>query len=641
MSTHRAAEPATATPALKTLADIERFERTPWRERLPASTTYGLLRAACERHPARIALRLLRVAHADAPTRDLSYGALLGGVHQTANALHACGLGLGGTVALLLPNLVESHLAMWGAQAVGVASPINPMLDAAYIARLLSETNAEVVVALGPTESSDIWLKTLQAVEQVGSIHTVLQVNLGAAMGQRGTAPPVGAMPGRPGVRVLDFHQAIAAARADRLDFERAIDPAEPCAYFHTGGTTGYPKVAVHRHVNQAFMASALGWIDNRDDVVLAGLPLFHVNGALVTGLGAFHRGAEVVMLTPGGYRTPGLLDQFWQIARRFKATTFSAVPTVLASLLEKQWPDGGVPSLRHVLCGAAPLPRQVASDFELLTGAHIHEGYGLTEGSCVSTVNPLQGQRRLGTVGLRLPYQEVRLFALGADGKASAVPARMGEPGVIALRGPNVFPGYLREGDNQGCWLMGGWFNTGDLGRWDDQGHLILCGRAKDLIIRGGHNIDPQLIEDALASHPAVAMAAAIGQPDRHAGELPIAYVALRAGAQVGQDELMDHARATIPERAAVPVRIDVLPALPLTSVGKVSKPHLRMLALERVLREAFDAQGLGDVRVQGRLALTGGVVANLQGPESRRSAALELAGRYPVAAQWQENEA
>jgi fatty-acyl-CoA synthase len=346
-------------------------------------------------------------------------------------------------------------------------------------------------------------------------------------------------------------------------------------------------------------------------------------------------------MLTPAGYRAPGLLDQFWAIARRFGATTFSSVPTVLSSLLDKPWPEGGVPTLRHVLCGAAPLPRQVALDFERLTGARIHEGYGLTEGACVSTLNLLHGRRQLGTVGVRLPYQEVRLFALGVDGKPTGLTAQGASPGVIGIRGPNVFQGYLRAGDNDGIWIAGGWFNTGDLGRWDEHGHLVLCGRAKDLIIRGGHNIDPQLIEDALAKHPAVAMAAAIGQPDRHAGELPVAYVALRAGSRIDADDLLEHARAAIPERAAVPVRITILPALPLTTVGKVSKPHLRAMAFERVLREALDAEQLHDVDLHSELAQSGGVAMELIGPAVLRSASLALAGRFPVSVQWREQAA
>lgn len=624
--------------ALRTLDDIERLERTPWRERLPADTTYGLLRNACESYPERVALRLLLAPSAESPVRELRYRELLEAVHRTANALVACGLSGGATVTILLPNLLESHFALWGAQAAAIASPVNPMLDAAYIARICEETRAEVLVALGPAPGSDIWDKAVQIAEQVPGIHTILQVDLGAAFGKPGAATPQGALPARTGVRVRDFHQALAEARSDRLASDGRIDSEAPCAYFHTGGTTGFPKVAVHRHVNEAFMACSLGWIDDREDVVLAGLPLFHVNGAIVTGLGAFHRGAEVVMLTPGGFRTPGLLDQFWAIARRFGATTFSSVPTVLSSLLDKPWPEGGVPTLRHVLCGAAPLPRQVALDFERRTGARIHEGYGLTEGTCASTVNLLHGRRQLGTVGVRLPYQEVRLFALGADGKPTSEPVEGSSPGVIGIRGPNVFSGYLRASDNDGIWIDGGWFNTGDLGRWDERSHLVLCGRAKDLIIRGGHNIDPQLIEDALARHPAVATAAAIGQPDRHAGELPVVYVALRAGMRTDADDLLEHARTAIPERAAVPVRITILPALPLTAVGKVSKPHLRAMALERVLREALDAERLLDVELRSELAPGGGIAVELTGPPSLRSASLALAGRFPVSARWQE---
>jgi fatty-acyl-CoA synthase len=282
-----------------------------------------------------------------------------------------------------------------------------------------------------------------------------------------------------------------------------------------------------------------------------------------------------------------------------------------------------------------------VAVDFERLTGARVHEGYGLTESTCVSTVNPPLGQRKLGTVGLRIPYQEIALFALGPDGKPLAEPAAADRPGVIGLRGPNIFPGYLRDSDNQSAWIAPGWFNTGDLGRWGDEGRLVLCGRAKDLIIRGGHNIDPQLIEDALVSHPAVAMAAAIGQPDRHAGELPVAYVMLRPGSEASPLALLEHARARIPERAAVPVRIEVVPAFPLTTVGKISKPHLRMMAIDRVLREAFDAEGLQDVEARARPGTGGGIAVELHGPEPRKPAALALVGRYPVSAQWQERAA
>ncbi len=635
------ADTSAAPMALRTRDDIEQFERLSWRERLPATTTYEVLKSACETYAERVALRLLVAANADAPTRDLTYNALLAGVHQTANALHHCGVSSAAAVTVLLPNLIESHWALWGAQAVAIASPVNPMLDAAYIAGICEETRAEILIALGPAPGSDIWEKAVQVAERVTSVHTILQVNASAALGQPVTGGPLGCMPKRDNVQVLDFHTTLSAASAERLTFSRSIHESDACAYFHTGGTTGYPKVAVHRHLNEAFMACAMRWIDHRHDVMLSGLPLFHVNGALVTGLGAFHRGAELVLLTPSGFRTPGLLDNFWKIARRFGATTFSAVPTVLASLLDKPWPDGGVPTLRQVLCGAAPLPYQVAVDFERLTDAQIHEGYGLTEGTCVSTVNPPEGQRRLATVGLPLPYQEIQLFMLGADGKPNGQTVPDGNCGVIGLRRPNLFQGYLRESDNRNIWIEGGWFNTGDLGRWNDDGYLILCGRSKDLIIRGGHNIDPQLIEDALAAHPDVAMAAAIGEPDRHAGELPVAYVTLRGGSSVSVDALMSYARTAIPERAAVPVHIEILPSLPLTTVGKVSKPHLRLKAVDRVLHEALVADGLGAVQATSYLTLDGGIGVYLSGPGELRSTALALAGHYPVSTQWQEQVA
>jgi len=164
-------------------------------------------------------------------------------------------------------------------------------------------------------------------------------------------------------------------------------------------------------------------------------------------------------------------------------------------------------------------------------------------------------------------------------------------ETGTLIVNGPNVFAGYVQEEQNTGLWVADGWLNTGDLGRQDRDGYFWLSGRSKDLIIRGGHNIDPAVIEEALYTHPTVALAAAVGKPDAYAGELPVAYVALKAGATVTEQDLLDYAQQTVKERAAIPKSIVILDQIPVTAVGKIFKPPLRSDAVRRVYTEAISA--------------------------------------------------
>lgn len=610
---------------LSTLDDVLRQERTPWQTLIPARTTYGLLRQACERFGARTALRLLADGSADAPTRDQSYAELLDSVHRTANALHALGVAARTPVAILLPNVLETHWALWGAQACGIAAPLNPMLDAAYLGRVCDETGAAVLIAPAESLQPEVWRKAAHVANAHAGFHTLMVVGAKDAA----DIARMRAQLDRSGLALVDFQAALDAAPGERLTFARDIAPQDPCAYFLTGGTTASPKVAVHTHGNEAFMAWALEFLLGERQVFLSGLPLFHVNGALVTGLGAFHSGSEVVLLTAGGFRTPGLLDNFWSLANRFGATLFSAVPTIYAALAHKPLPPGGLRSLRRGICGAAPLPPQVRVDFEQAIGVRMHEGYGMTEGSCVSSFNPLQAPPRAGSVGIRLPYQDLRVFRAQAAG-AQPVEAAVGEVGVVGIRGPNVFPGYLRQSDNARLWLAEGWLNTGDLGRLDAEGNLSLCGRAKDLIIRGGHNIDPLLIEDALSAHPGVAMAAAIGQPDLHAGEVPVAYVCPKPGVQLAVHELAQFAARNIQERAAVPARIEVLPALPLTAVGKISKPHLRLLAHQHAARAALAEAGLAVPHLDGVIDVERGPVVRVDAEAEAIPQLRALLGRF-----------
>ncbi|MBA5639136.1 acyl-CoA synthetase [Duganella sp. LX20W] len=617
------------------LDDILAFEQTPWQQQLPAHNTYDLLCQACERQPGKTALRFVLTGDVDAAEFTVDYRTLKRRVTQAANAFHRAGIDKGKAVTLLLPNLPQTHFALLGAQAAGIASPVNPMLEVDYLAAIVNETGAEALVAFAPVPDSDLWDKAMEVVDRCPAICTVFVVSaapyVGTAKGLMLKAMYATARrPARRDVAVIGFDAALERERHDMLASGRHIGASDICSYFHTGGTTGLPKVAMHTHLNETFVACMLNVLEPRPSVVLCGLPLFHVNGAMVTGLAAFCGGWEVVMLTPAGYRGKNVMSNFWRLVERFRASSFSGVPTIFAALANLPLAGADIRSLRYAFCGAAPLPGEVARRFEAVAGIQLCEGYGLTEGACVSSVNPVQGGRRLGTVGLRLPHQQLAAWRIDSAGNATGA-CGIGEIGVIGVCGPNIFPGYLREQDNRGIWLKPGWLNTGDLGYVDQDGYLHLTGRAKELIIRGGHNIDPAMIEDALLRHPAVAMVAAVGQPDAHAGELPVAYVTLKTGAAATAEELVAAAAALVPERAAVPVRVAILPQMALTAVGKVAKAELRMRAAEHVFERILGDSGIA-ARVCVRADVKRGTVALVSCAASQQGRVLELLGRYSM---------
>jgi fatty-acyl-CoA synthase len=242
--------------------------------------------------------------------------------------------------------------------------------------------------------------------------------------------------------------------------------------------------------------------------------------------------------------------------------------------------------SLKVFVSGGSTVPVELIRRIETEIGVPVVEGYGMTEVHCYSTMNPMHGERRPGSVGLRLPYTEVRIADVAGDGTIRG-DCPLGTIGHVLMRGPQVTPGYLDPRHDKGAMLADGWLDSGDLGRLDADGYVWLTGRSKDLIIRGGHNIDPIVIEEALVRHPAVETAAAVGLPDTYAGELPMAFVQLKPNATATAEELREFCRQEIPERAAVPVQVVPIPTMPLTGVGKIFKPALRLDAAQR----AFDA--------------------------------------------------
>jgi len=386
-------------------------------------------------------------------------------------------------------------------------------------------------------------------------------------------------------------------------------------AFVHTGGTTGAPKIAAHTHANQLACAQGIAQCSGLapGEGVLAGLPLFHVNALIVTGIAPMFSGTRVVWPGPSGYRDPALYARFWTIIEHYQITAMSAVPTVYATLAQVPV-DADISTLRLPIAGAAPLPTSVREDFARHTGRRLLEGYGLTEATCASTwTRP--GEERPGSVGRALPGQQVKAVWIGDDGSWTDCPP--GQAGVLAIGGPAVFAGYVTDPSLGGPRVSregvvrDGWLDTGDLGRVDAGGFVYLTGRGKDLIIRGGHNIDPRVIEEALLRHPAVAAAAAVGRPDRHSGEVPVAYVVPARPGRFDEAELLAWADTAIGEPAARPKHIYSISAIPVTAVGKQFKPALAADAAVRAVTEALATAGLTDARAaaaheDGRLVLT-----------------------------------
>ena len=327
--------------------------------------------------------------------------------------------------------------------------------------------------------------------------------------------------------------------------------------------------------------------------MVLCPLPLFHVLACYPVLMSMIASGGHVVFPTPAGYRGEGVFDNLWKLIERWKVTYLITVPTALAVLMQRPI-NADITTLRGTFSGSAALPMELFKRFEEATKVQIIEGYGLTEATCLVSCNPPQGAKKIGSVGIPFPHTETRI--LTTDGAGGWRDCAVDEVGEICVTNPGVNAGktYTEADKNRNLYIADKYLRTGDLGRLDGDGYLFITGRAKDLIIRGGHNIDPAVIEEALMGHPAVAFVGAIGQPDAHAGELPAAYVEVIKGKVVTVAELEAFARERIHERAAIPKHIEIIEALPKTAVGKVFKPDLRRSAITRVYDAALAEAGL-----------------------------------------------
>jgi len=457
---------------------------------------------------------------------QLTYAEFDARVAAAAEQFAELGVARGSVVAIMLPNRIELLTSIVAAWRLGAAAtPINPVFTATEAEYQIGDANADLVIVADAAVASG----------------------------------------GRPKLVVDDLR-----AHAMGAVPEPATAESDLALLIYTSGSTGKPKGVMLAHSNVSAMASMMDEALklSADDHCLLVLPLFHVNAICVSFLATMLSGGRLSILS----RFHPV--EFMRALEELRPTYFSAVPTIYMHLLALPGEfQADTSSIRFAICGAAPASEELLRGFEQRFGFPLLEGYGLTECTCAATANPLDGERKVGTVGIPLPGQTVAIMA--PDG--SLVPA--GERGEVVLKGDNVMLGYLNRPDATAETLGDGWLHTGDVGILDEDGYLRLVDRIKDMIIRGGENIYPKEIETVLQHDSAVIEAAVVGQPHPVYGEVPVAFVALHPERTTTPERLREACAEQL-TKIKVPVTITILDALPKNPVGKIDKPTLRAQA-------------------------------------------------------------
>jgi fatty-acyl-CoA synthase len=582
-----------------TISDKKIIEdEKPLDERLEAKSIYGQLSITAEKYAHKDALSFQLKSGVNDPAETLSWEQLKAEVTKTSNALRSLGIKESDVVAYVLPNCTEAIVSFLACSTVGIVCPISPLLSPEQIAGILNEVNAKAVISLKSFPKTDVAQRVNEALSLSQGVKSLIEVDL-----LRYLKPPTAWIAGllRPklirshSATVISFDTFVKDQSGTALSFSNS-EKDRIAACFHTGGTTGTPKIAQHTVRGMLYQGwGLLGVIDwNENDSMLCPLPMFHVFAVYPMLMTCVSSGAHIIFPTPQGYRGDGVFENFWKLVERWKVSFFVMVPTAASALMQVEV-NADVSSLRYALCGSAPLPKDLFNKFEKATGLQILEGYGMTETTCLISGYPPAGTKKIGSVGIPFPYSDVKILSISEDGKA-VNHCKVNEIGEICVNNPGVIVGetYTDSRKNENLFVLETYLRTGDLGKLDKDGYLWITGRAKDLIIRGGHNVDPAIIEDALSGHKNVAMVGAVGQPDLVLGEVACAYVELMVGTSTDAEELLKFVQEKLDNKLAMPEYIEILTELPKTPVGKIFKPDLRRRAISRVLNSELEGKGI-----------------------------------------------
>ena len=511
----------------------------------PKITLPEMLRQTAEKHPNATAT-IFQGAR-------LTYAELQARVEAFAAALSGLGVAPGDRVGIILPNCPQTVIAFYAVLNLGgVAVMTNPMYVTRELEHQWRDAGVRTVVAL-----DRLWPRIQQVETKVG-LHSVILAGL------RDFEKPTEI--GR-GEGVLFFRELVEQGGMQPQVFVRPNDVA--CLQY-TGGTTGLAKGAMLTHHNlmvNVTQACEYIFFKAREgkERYLAVMPFFHAYG--LTGvMNVSVRKAAAMIILPR-FETDAVVEAI----RQHRPTIFAGVPTMY-TVLNNAADANDLSCIRACFSGAAPLPRDVLETFERRTGAKIAEGYGMTEASPVTHVNPMYGQRKPGSVGLPLPDTGARIV----DAETGTQTLPPGEVGEIVIKGPQVMQGYWNRPDETAQTIRNGWLHTGDLGKMDEEGYFYILDRKKDLILSGGYNVYPREIDEVLFAHPKVHEAVAVGIPDAYRGETIKAYIVLKEGQTATPEEIIAYCRAHLAAYKA-PRAVEFRAALPKTMVGKVLRRALR----------------------------------------------------------------
>ncbi len=501
----------------------------------------------------------------------LSYGELLKQVNRMAKGLQLMGVTQGARVGLCLPNTPYSVICYYGALRAGATVVnYNPLYVERELAFQIDDSNTEIMITM---DLEVLYPKVAAMLSRTESLKKIIVCPMAAILPKIKSV--LFRLLKRKEIANIESSEAIVHFQ-DLLDNDGDpnlvnVDLDNDIAVLqYTGGTTGRPKGAMLTQGNlSANVSQMLLWyvdLNPGEEKVLGILPFFHVFAMTAVMNFAVAAGAQMILLPR--YE----LGQTLATINKKKPTIFPAVPTIYAAINQSpDLPKYDLSAVRYCISGGAPLPLEVKETFERLTGCRLVEGYGLSETAPVATCNAMQDINKPGSIGQVVPGTEISIHDLEAPN--DVVPT--GERGEVWIKGPQVMKGYLNRPQETADSLREGWFRTGDVGYMDEDGHFFLVDRLKDLILCSGYNVYPRMVEEAIYLHPAVAEVTVIGIDDDYRGQSPKAFVKLKEGEKITEDEMKTFLADKL-SKIEMPSQIEFRLELPKTIIGKLSKKEL-----------------------------------------------------------------